>query len=224
MKRFLVSCLSAFLFVGLLGFGWFSPKAHGGFYEVSDAEKAYNEANKISISDCEKKSNGNYSYNSKQFNDGLNIPISKSDCGSYTLSYKFIERRALYNSWTRIANGVIKDWKNEKSYELTIIKATIGIVDGESRPSRLERLDNFCKLFPPEIDKDELLNRLDENGIISNLSTKENVEFDIEDIAEAAENAGISQRMLGYIIVYLDGIAKFQENSVHVTLFKSRGG
>lgn len=221
MKRFLASFLSVFLLAGLLEIGLVSQKAYGGFYEISDAEKAYNEAVNISTSDCELKSSGNYRYNSTQFNDDIYVTISKDDCTSFMLNHYWINHGALYNTWTRLANAIIEDWKNEKSYEITVIGATVGTIQGETRPSRLERLDKFCEFMPPEIKESELLNRLDKCGIISNFSRKDKIEFDIEDIAGAAETMGISQRMLGYAIAYLNGSAKFEENSVHVVIIRN---
>lgn len=127
--------------------------------------------------------------------------------------------RALYNSWTRLAASIIANWKNETSSELDVIGVTVGIVSGESRTSRLQRLNQFCELMQPDMDKMMLLNRLNESGVLSSLIVSDSmIEYEISDLASASDALGITGRMLGYAIAYIGGTAEFSENTVHVTI------
>ena len=199
-----------------------------GFYDISDAENAYNEAANLHAPDLIDKGYKNYRYKSNKFKDGLTLYIDENDYSMMGSKPLFVYMSALYNAWTNAATSVIKDWKNEKDSERYIVEATIGTIPGEPRKSTLERLNSFCELMPPNIDDMALLNMLNERGVISNLKKSgETVEYDINDIKGSAETLGISERMLGYVIAYIGGIdsiindkATFGENSVHVSFIK----
>ena len=199
-----------------------------GFYDISDAENAYNEAANLHAPDLIDKGYKNYRYKSNKFRDGITLYIDENDYSMMGNKPLFVYMSALYNAWTNAATSVINDWKNEKDSERYIVEATIGTIPGESRKSTLERLNSFCELMPPNIDDMALLNTLNESGVISNLKKSgDTVEYDIEDIKGSAETLGISERMLGYVIAYIGGIdsiinnkATFGENSVHVNFVK----
>ncbi len=208
-----------------------TPASKGSlFYEISDTEIAYNEAKDISAKDCEKTSNdykSNLKYKSKAFPDAVTIIIHKEDLNYFALNSFFVSDQALYNSWTFHAAQIIDDWKNEKTSETYIVEATVGTVPGESRTSRLERLNSFVELMPYDIGEMELLKVLETNGVLSNYkNTGSIIVYDINDLRGAAEKLGITERMLGYVVAYIGGtsehsrIAQFADNSVHVEITK----
>lgn len=195
------------------------------FYELTTVEIAYNEAHSL---DTEKQSDGKVKYYNRKFNDGITFTISDSEFNYITLRNYSVSDGALYNAWTRTAANIVSNWKDEKSYESTVISTTIGTIPGETRIERLERLSKFCDLFQPKIDDIQLIETLHDMGIISNLKKAgDDVQYDIEDVNAAASNLEISERMLGYVIAYLSGkdsffggTVTFSGNSVHVSFHK----
>ena len=196
------------------------------FYEISETEIAFNEA--CHVNDYEKQSNGSLEYKSNLFHDNFYLIISKEDYSYYMLNHFWVDDCALYNAMTRAAVSIVKNWKDEKNYELNFVKATIGTIPNESRTARLERLSQFNEQWPTDIDEKELIELLITKGVIFNLERNGNdMEFDIIDFKKTANNIGITERFLGYIIAYLGGndskynrIATFNENSVHIKMYE----
>lgn len=202
------------------------PASTSQFYEISETEIAYNEA--CHVSDYEKQSNGSLKYKNNLFHDNFYLIISKEDYTYYMLNHFWVDDCALYNAMTSTAVSIVKNWKDEKSYELNFVKATIGTKPNESRTARLERLSQFTEQWPTDIDEKELIELLIAYGVIINLErTGNDMEFDIIDFKKTANNIGITERFLGYIIAYLGGndskynrIATFNENSVHIKMYE----
>ena len=203
-----------------------TPEPSSQFYEISQTEIAFNEA--CHVHDYEKQTSGRLKYKNDLFHDKFYLFIDREDYDYFGIRAFWVEDAALYNALIDTALRLVENWKDEQSYELDVINATIGTIPGESRTARLERLNHFTEQWPKNISEAKLLDILNSKGLMKNQVQHGNdIEFDITDLKAAAKSLEITERFLGYIIAYLGGddsnynrIATFQENSVHIKMYE----